>query len=462
MSKKTISRIFLPILLFGLIAGATILPKYAMKGLDLADQDADTGLESVTETDEIEDSIAADSDTVGGTETSVAKIGEGDGLTADEWLTGGKKSTEAANEPSDASAAAETTDSPPAEVAATTAATAPPSAESEALVSRIIASQTKAIERANAEAEKLQQARMEAEKRQLEAIQLANAETARLEQARIDAEKKQAEVIRLANEEAEKLKQARLKAEKRQLEAIKLANAETARLEAARVEAEKKQAEAIERANAETKRLQQVRLDAEKKIAELQDQSATRLKDSIAELNKATTAAMEAAEQAKKSASETTRIRTMIETEQSEKKAAASVPKPVLIASVPGKKTDAKPAEQKPTAKPLKLPKAGQIWFGSNSSKITGDGTTTVRLAAERLKSEPRLALELRAYADSVGKPEYNAILSRARAQQVLDQIVAQGVDGGRIELIPFGATVSPEGRDGSFRRVDIVYKEKR
>ncbi|KJZ28159.1 hypothetical protein TW82_08530, partial [Pseudoalteromonas fuliginea] len=129
------------------------------------------------------------------------------------------------------------------------------------------------VEAEKADSDRLEQARIEAEK----------VETERLEQARIEAEKVEIERLEKARVEAEKaesdrLEQARIEAEKVETERLEQARieaekAETERLEQARIEAEKAESDRLEQARieaekAENERLEQARVAAEQAESE--------------------------------------------------------------------------------------------------------------------------------------------------------------------------------------------------
>ncbi|KAA1161736.1 signal recognition particle-docking protein FtsY, partial [Pseudoalteromonas fuliginea] len=140
------------------------------------------------------------------------------------------------------------------------------------------------IEAEKAETERLEQARIEAEKVETERLELARieaekAETERLEQARVAAEQAESDRLEQARIEAEKaeddrLEQARIEAEKAETERLEQARvaaekAESDRLEQERIEAEKAENERLEQARieaekVESERLEQARIEAEK------------------------------------------------------------------------------------------------------------------------------------------------------------------------------------------------------
>lgn len=109
----------------------------------------------------------------------------------------------------------------------------------------------------------------------------------------------------------------------------------------------------------------------------------------------------------------------------------------------------------------LTLPKEVSVNFGFNSSQVPYVSYTSLDRTAESLKNDPRLAVELRGYSDSVGNAEYNRILSETRSNQIKLNLTNRGVSADQIVVKTFGATVSPTGRSASHRRVDIVFYER-
>ena len=122
-------------------------------------------------------------------------------------------------------------------------------------------------------AEKAEQERLEAERREAERIAAEKAE-----QERLEAERREAE--RLA---AEKAEQERLEAERREAERIAAEKAEQERLEAERREAERLEAERIAAEKAEQECLEAERLEAERIAAEKAEQERLEAEAAAAE-----------------------------------------------------------------------------------------------------------------------------------------------------------------------------------
>ena len=135
-------------------------------------------------------------------------------------------------------------------------------------------------------AEKAEQERLEAERREAERIAAEKAErreaeriaAEKAEQERLEAERREAE--RLA---AEKAEQERLEAERREAERIAAEKAEQERLEAERREAERLEAERIAAEKAEQECLEAERLEAERIAAEKAEQERLEAEAAAAE-----------------------------------------------------------------------------------------------------------------------------------------------------------------------------------
>ena len=166
--------------------------------------------------------------------------------------------------------------------------------EAERLEAERIAAEKAEQERLEAErreaeriaAEKAEQERLEAERREAERIAAEKAErreaeriaAEKAEQERLEAERREAE--RLA---AEKAEQERLEAERREAERIAAEKAEQERLEAERREAERLEAERIAAEKAEQECLEAERLEAERIAAEKAEQERLEAEAAAAE-----------------------------------------------------------------------------------------------------------------------------------------------------------------------------------
>jgi hypothetical protein len=68
-------------------------------------------------------------------------------------------------------------------------------------------------------------------------------------------------------------------------------------------------------------------------------------------------------------------------------------------------------------------------------------GKGQVYLAAQRLKEKPDLKVLIEGHTDSVGSDDYNQKLGLRRAQTVIKELTAQGIDASRLSATSFGET---------------------
>jgi OOP family OmpA-OmpF porin len=78
------------------------------------------------------------------------------------------------------------------------------------------------------------------------------------------------------------------------------------------------------------------------------------------------------------------------------------------------------------------------------------------------MKTDTKAKLKIEGYTDSIGSESYNLELSRKRAQAVADYLISQGIDNGRLQVIPMGesnpiaSNKTAEGRAMN-RRVEMT-----
>lgn len=92
---------------------------------------------------------------------------------------------------------------------------------------------------------------------------------------------------------------------------------------------------------------------------------------------------------------------------------------------------------QAPSAPPHKV----VVFFKEWSAAIDPAATTAITAAAQWGKDHPGTVLRVTGYADPTGSAQANDYLSLTRAQVVVDQLVVDGVDRGRIVMAAHGAT---------------------
>lgn len=82
------------------------------------------------------------------------------------------------------------------------------------------------------------------------------------------------------------------------------------------------------------------------------------------------------------------------------------------------------------------------IEFDTNKSDLKSDGQSAVIEIAKLLRHDPGLRLSIDGHTDNVGDSAANRKLSLARAQAVLDAVLAQGIDAKRLSAKGFGPDV--------------------
>jgi outer membrane protein OmpA-like peptidoglycan-associated protein len=102
------------------------------------------------------------------------------------------------------------------------------------------------------------------------------------------------------------------------------------------------------------------------------------------------------------------------------------------------------------------------ILFDTGRANLRPESTPTLQEIVRMMGTHSTLRLRVEGHTDNVGTPEANLLLSQKRAQAVVDHLVAQGIDDGRLEAVGQGDTqpaadnATPEGRQTN-RRVELV-----
>jgi len=102
------------------------------------------------------------------------------------------------------------------------------------------------------------------------------------------------------------------------------------------------------------------------------------------------------------------------------------------------------------------------ILFDTGRANLRPESTPTLQEIVRMMGTHAALRLRVEGHTDNVGTPEANLLLSQRRAQAVVDHLVAQGIDAGRLEAVGRGDTqpaadnATPEGRQTN-RRVELV-----
>gem|GEM_PF-5941812 len=106
------------------------------------------------------------------------------------------------------------------------------------------------------------------------------------------------------------------------------------------------------------------------------------------------------------------------------------------------------------------------IVFDSNSNQLTTEAMGSINRIAEILNTYEDVDIVIVGHTDYLGDQATNIVLSQTRAQAVLDELAALGIDGsrmqaeGRGEIEPIASNTTPEGRQVN-RRVEISVLEE-
>jgi outer membrane protein OmpA-like peptidoglycan-associated protein len=106
------------------------------------------------------------------------------------------------------------------------------------------------------------------------------------------------------------------------------------------------------------------------------------------------------------------------------------------------------------------------VLFGTGSSRLDGDGRSTLSDVAQVINEYRKTAVVVQGHTDSQGSEESNYDLSERRARSVEGYLIGRGVDSQRITAIGFGENAPVASNGSSYgraqnRRVDILLKAK-
>ena len=105
----------------------------------------------------------------------------------------------------------------------------------------------------------------------------------------------------------------------------------------------------------------------------------------------------------------------------------------------------------------------GDLLFATGQARLQADGSRNLAKLAEFLKRNPERTAAIEGYTDSVGSESANQTLSDRRANAVLDELVNQGVAGGRLRTEAFGESRPVASNDNASgrqmnRRVEVIF----
>ncbi len=107
------------------------------------------------------------------------------------------------------------------------------------------------------------------------------------------------------------------------------------------------------------------------------------------------------------------------------------------------------------------------VAFRFNSANLTDLGKGQVYLAAQRLKEKADITVVIEGHADNRGNPDYNQKLGLQRAETIMNELAAQGIDRSRISTASVGESKPLIGTDTAWahavnRRVEFQVKAAR
>lgn len=104
------------------------------------------------------------------------------------------------------------------------------------------------------------------------------------------------------------------------------------------------------------------------------------------------------------------------------------------------------------------------IYFETNSYKLTKSSNVIIALFVEFLKDNPTVKVEIQGHTDNIGNDDDNLKLSELRAKAVYDQVLSKGIPADRLrykgygESQPIADNNTPLGRAKNRRTVFLIY----
>jgi outer membrane protein OmpA-like peptidoglycan-associated protein len=109
----------------------------------------------------------------------------------------------------------------------------------------------------------------------------------------------------------------------------------------------------------------------------------------------------------------------------------------------------------------------GDVAFEPGTTTLSPSSTTTIDRLAQFMRDYPERSVRIEGHTDSAGGETANLELSERRAAAIRTQLVARGLEAGRIETLGYGeerpiaSNDTPRGRQEN-RRVEIVVSDER
>lgn len=113
-------------------------------------------------------------------------------------------------------------------------------------------------------------------------------------------------------------------------------------------------------------------------------------------------------------------------------------PERVVVVEVPVEKLVVKEVPKIVEVERILFP---AVAFRFDSAELTDLGKGQVFLAAQRLKDKADLIIVIEGHTDTRGSDEYNQKLGQRRAQNVMSELSAQGIEPGRMSAASLGET---------------------
>jgi outer membrane protein OmpA-like peptidoglycan-associated protein len=104
----------------------------------------------------------------------------------------------------------------------------------------------------------------------------------------------------------------------------------------------------------------------------------------------------------------------------------------------------------------------GDVLFATGKADLSPDANKSVDKLAEFLKKYPNRDVLIEGHTDSVGKDDYNLVLSRKRADSVKYQLMEDGIEADRITTVGYGKNFPLASNDtkagkAQNRRVEVI-----
>jgi outer membrane protein OmpA-like peptidoglycan-associated protein len=108
----------------------------------------------------------------------------------------------------------------------------------------------------------------------------------------------------------------------------------------------------------------------------------------------------------------------------------------------------------------------GSVLFETNKASLQAGAQRTVQKVADFLNQYPERNILIEGFTDSQGSDTYNKKLSEDRAQAVRDELLKNGVDAERIDVLGYGEEFPVASNDNAAgrqqnRRVEIVISKE-